>query len=169
MSSESSSHELALEFQRLEENGQVFCFYTFMFLLLWYIREVLFPIRKYILRLWTCCSAPGCSGVFNRLFWRTNSPSVQVSFAGQIITVQCLVLHGLLCKEQWQHSQPLAVSSGGFLIIMSLKTKEFRVAGPKDYCSPMGGHIPNWCSEGILNAWWLQILLSTPLTQVSTS
>lgn len=35
-----SSHELALDFQRLEANGQIFCFYTFMFLFLWYISPV---------------------------------------------------------------------------------------------------------------------------------
>lgn len=35
-----SSHELTLDFQRLKANGQIFCFYTFMFLFLWYISPV---------------------------------------------------------------------------------------------------------------------------------
>lgn len=52
-------------------------------------------------------------GFFNRLLWRANSPSVQVSFSVQIVPVQCLVLHGLLCKEQCQCSQS-SVSSGVF-------------------------------------------------------
>lgn len=86
----------------------------------------------------TYCLVLGCWGFFNRLFPKPKYQSVQPRFSVQIVAVQCLVPHALLCRVKCQHSHPSVFSGGFFCNRLHSRNEAFGVAGPKD-CSSIGG------------------------------